>query len=190
MAADVDIDFANRAKLIDVIKCTPAMHIVQGKIKTHNSGVYVQDIPVDPLNNCSAIDFKVAEDRGYFKIDLLNMSVYEQVKDEAHLLELMKEPDWNLLKNKEFVEKLVHISAHFDTMLKMPEPVNSVERMAMFLSVIRPAKRYLIGRSWKDVAKEVWTKPADGGYYFKKSHSLSYSLLVVVHMNLIANTFN
>jgi hypothetical protein len=188
--ADVDIDFSNRTKLLEVIKCTPAMHVVQGKIKTHNSGVYITDIPLDPLNNCAALDFKEAEDRGYFKIDLLNMSVYEQVRDEAHLLELTKEPDWSLLQNREFVEKLVHISSHFDTMRKMPEPVDSIPRMAMLLAIIRPAKRHLIGKTWKDVATDIWTKPTNGDYFFKRSHAVSYAMLVGVHMNLIADSLN
>jgi hypothetical protein len=67
----------------------------------------------------------------------------------------------------------------------MPEPVNSIPRMAMFLSVIRPAKRHLIGKPWAEVAKTVWEKPADDSYYFKQAHAISYAHLVVVHMNLI-----
>ena len=33
--------------------------------------------------------------------------------------------------------------------------------------------------------KEVWTKPSNGDYYFKKAHAISYAVAVVVHMNLI-----
>jgi hypothetical protein len=54
----------------------------------------------------------------------------------------------------------------------------------MFLAIIRPGKKHLIGKPWKEVAKTVWDKGTDG-YVFKKSHSLAYAHLVAVHMNLI-----
>jgi DNA polymerase III alpha subunit len=66
----------------------------------------------------------------------------------------------------------------------MPEPVNSIPRLSMFLALIRPAKKHLIGESWSEVAKTIWDKNTDG-YVFKKSHSLAYAHLVVVHMNLL-----
>ena len=33
--------------------------------------------------------------------------------------------------------------------------------------------------------KEVWTKPENDEYYFKKAHAVSYAMAVVVHMNLL-----
>ena len=33
--------------------------------------------------------------------------------------------------------------------------------------------------------EEVWQKPEDGSYYFKKAHAVSYAVAVVVHMNLL-----
>jgi hypothetical protein len=66
----------------------------------------------------------------------------------------------------------------------MPEPVDSIPRLAMFLAVIRPAKRELSGKSWVEVGKTVWDKTEDV-YYFKKAHAISYAHLVVVNMNLI-----
>jgi len=56
--------------------------------------------------------------------------------------------------------------------------------LAMFLALIRPGKRHLIGSSWAEISKTIWDK-GDDGYVFKKSHSLAYSHLVVVHMNLL-----
>jgi DNA polymerase III alpha subunit len=32
---------------------------------------------------------------------------------------------------------------------------------------------------------EIWKKPDNGEYYFKKSHAIAYAVAVVVHMNLI-----
>jgi len=92
---------------------------------------------------------------------------------------------WDMLAHREFVEQVIHINNHHDTLKKMPEPVNSIPRMAMFLAVIRPAKRHLIGLSWKEVAADVWNKPSDGAYYFKKAHAVSYAQLVAVHMNIL-----
>jgi hypothetical protein len=66
----------------------------------------------------------------------------------------------------------------------MPSEVNSIPRLAMFLALIRPAKRHLIGQSWADISKSIWDKNTDG-YSFKKSHAVAYAHLVVVHMNLL-----
>ena len=41
-------------------------------------------------------------------------------------------------------------------------------------------------KDWKDIMKEVWNKPADGSYFFKKSHAIAYAQAIVVQMNLIA----
>ena len=54
----------------------------------------------------------------------------------------------------------------------------------MFLAVIRPSKKHLIGKPWREVAKTVWDDDKTG-YHFKKSHSVAYAQLVVVHMNLL-----
>jgi hypothetical protein len=66
----------------------------------------------------------------------------------------------------------------------MPEAVNTIPRMAMFLAIIRPAKRHLIGLPWSEVAKTIWDR-TDEGYQFKKSHAVAYAHLVVVNMNLL-----
>ena len=67
----------------------------------------------------------------------------------------------------------------------MPEPVYTIALLSMFLSIIRPAKRHLAGRTWKEVALTVWDKPTEDTYYFKKSHSIAYAQLVVVNLNLL-----
>jgi hypothetical protein len=79
---------------------------------------------------------------------------------------------------------VVHIGNHYDLLQRMPDPVDSIPRMAMFLAVIRPGKRHLVGRSWQDIAATVWDTAADG-YSFKKAHAVSYAVLVTLHMNLI-----
>jgi hypothetical protein len=185
--SDIDIDFGDRDKLLQLIKYTPAAMRNAKPIRKHATGVYVTDIPYDPVNDMAAIDYVIAEQRGYFKLDLLNVHVYSQVQDEKHLVELMADPDWSKLNDREFVEKLIHLGNHYQSIKKMPEPINSIPRLAMFLALIRPAKRHLVGKSWKEVSMTIWDK-GDDGYHFKKSHSLAYSHLVVVHMNLLTKS--
>ena len=185
--SDIDIDFADREQVLNLLNVTPASIIRDGKLTRHNTGVYATDIPVDPFSGSASLDYQIAEDRGYMKLDLLNVHVYKQVRDEQHLIELMQEPDWAKLYDPAICEQLIHINNHYDTLLKMPEPVDSIPRLAMFLAVIRPAKRHLIGRPWKEVAATVWDK-VEGEYAFKKSHSLAYSQLVVVNLNLLCES--
>lgn len=182
--SDIDIDFGNRDEILKLIPHIPAAMRKVSPIRKHATGVYVTEIPYDPVNDMAAIDYAEAEDRGYLKLDFLNVHIYNQVRDELHLVELMREPNWSHLKNKDFVAKLIHLNNQYSTIRSMPEPIDSLPRLAMFLAIIRPGKKHLIGKSWKEIARTVWDKGTDG-YTFKKSHSLAYSHLVVVHMNLL-----
>ena len=184
--SDIDIDVGDRDQALALLNYTAASIIKEGKNTKHNTGVYFTDIPVDPFTGRASLDYEAAEERGYIKVDVLNVGLYKQIKNEEHLQKLMQqEPAWDRLYEPEFCAKLIHIGAHYDTLVKMPEAVNSIPRLAMFLAVIRPAKRHLIGRTWQEVANSVWERPADDGYYFKKSHSISYAHLVAVNMNLL-----
>jgi hypothetical protein len=182
--SDIDIDLGDRDKLLAVIKHIPASMRNVTPIRKHPTGVYITDIPYDPVNDMSSLHYVDAEERGYFKLDLLNVHVYNQVRDEEHLIQLMSEPDWSMLYDRTIVEKLIHLGNSYDLMRRMPEPINSIPRLAMFLAAIRPAKRHLLGKTWKEINKTVWDKD-QSGYVFKRSHSLAYAQLVVVHMNLL-----
>jgi hypothetical protein len=186
-SSDIDIDVGNRDQALAVIKHTAASIIRDGKIARHNTGVYFTDIPVDPFTGRASIDYETAEERGYIKVDILNVGLYQQVKSEQHLHELMnQDPAWDKLYDPDFCSRLIHIGAHYDTLIKMSEAVNSIPRLAMFLAVIRPAKRHLIGRTWREVAETIWDRPADDSYYFKKAHAVGYAHLVAVNMNLLS----
>lgn len=186
--SDIDIDLGDRDKLLSLIDHTPAS-IRKDEVKKHNTGIYVTNIPYDPVINASALDYDEAEKRGYVKLDLLNVHVYNQIKNEEHLVKLMSEPDWTKLKDSAFVGKLIHLSNHYNNLQKMPEPVNSIPRLAMFLAAIRPGKKHLIGLSWSEVSKTIWDKE-EGVYSFKKSHAVAYAQLVTVHMNLLVENGN
>lgn len=188
--ADIDIDFADREQVLKHIQHIPAAIHRNGDWIKHNTGIYVNPIPADPFDHMANIDYMIAEDMGYIKLDLLNVHVYSKVKDEAHLDQLIaQQPMWEMLTHREFVEQVIHIGNHYDLLQKMPEPVDSVARMAMFIALIRPGKRYLVGKSWRDVAEHIWDKTEDA-YSFKKSHSVAYAHLVVLHMNLLTQLTN
>ena len=183
--ADIDIDFADRDDILKLIKHIPSRQESNTESKHHNSGVYVTDIPYDPIHNCASIDYKEADDREYFKIDLLNVSVYKHIKNQDHYDQLLaQEPPWEKLLDKEFCEQVIHIGNHYDLICKLRP--DSIPRMAMFLALIRPAKRHLLDKSWKEISESIWDKPSDDSYYFKKAHAVSYAMLVALHINIIA----
>jgi hypothetical protein len=183
---DIDIDFANRDVILSKIEHRVAK-LDTGK--KHNTGVYVTEAPHNPVDNLCTIDHKTADDRGYFKLDFLNVSIYKDVKNEAHLQELMeREPIWQLLEHKDFVDKVFHLSGH-DSLLKQLKPT-SVQQLAATLAIIRPAKRHLADKDWNEILNEVWVKPTNGEYYFKKAHAVSYAMAVVVHINLLCEQLN
>ena len=182
-STDVDIDFADRDDILKLIRHTPAMQINDGNVRRHNSGVYVTDVPYNPLTETASIDYQEAEDRGYFKIDFLNVNVYKLIRDQQHYDELMaRETPWHRLKDRSFFERVIHIGNHFDLVRDLE--IDSVPRMAMFLAMIRPAKRHLVGKTWAEISKDIWTKDSDE-YFFKKSHAVSYAVLATLHMKLL-----
>jgi hypothetical protein len=185
MSADIDIDFADRESILRLINSVPARQLHQGQVRRHNSGVYVTDIPYDPVNQCAAIDYETAEQRGYFKIDFLNMSVYNLVRSPEHYKEMQaQEPPWSRLwTDTTWAQQLAHIG-NYTGLLQSMKP-NSIPRMAAFISIIRPGKAHLQNRPWTEVFESVWNGDDNRGYTFKKAHAISYAALVALHMNLL-----
>jgi len=184
---DIDIDVGDRDRLLKLIDHTPASIDRDGHVLKHNTGIYVNLIPADPITGLCNIDYQTAEELGYVKIDILNVHVYNQIRDNNHLDQLLAcEPDWQQLHDLSFVQKLMHVNNHYD-LLQQHFP-DSMDKLAMVLALIRPSKRYLIGRSWREIDAEIWTKPADGSYAYKRSHATSYALLVMIHMNLLTSS--
>ena len=185
MSADIDIDLADRNQLLRLIKITPARQVNNDQVRRHNSGVYPTGIPLDPVNACAAIDYETAEQLGYFKIDLLNMSVYNLVRSPEHYQEMLaQEPDWTRLwKDPEWTTQLVHVG-NYTELLKTMRP-DSIPRMAAFISIIRPGKAHLQNQPWEHVFASVWDGDASQGFVFKQSHAIGYATLVALHMNLL-----
>ena len=181
---DIDVDFFDRTKALDILEHHIAMRDQKGQSVKHNTGIYFQQIPHNPFTNIATIDYKTAEDRGYFKVDFLNVSMYEGVRDETHLKKLLdQEPVWNLLEHEEVITQLFHISEHH-SILKKLKPT-SIEELAAVLAIIRPAKRYLLDKGWDVIRQEVWERPSEDLYFFKRSHAIAYAAAIVVQLNLI-----
>jgi len=185
MSADIDIDFADREQILNLVQHIPARQMIQNQVRRHNSGVYVTAMPYDPVNNCAAIDYETAEQRGYFKIDFLNMSVYHLIKSPEHYKEMLTTaPPWDRLwQDSAWAGQLVHVG-NYTELLKSKRP-DSIPRMAAFISIIRPGKAHLQNRTWADVFESVWDGDNSKGFVFKHSHAISYAALVSLHMNLL-----
>jgi DNA polymerase III alpha subunit len=186
---DIDLDFANRNDVLDIIKHIPAT-LEDGR--KHNTGVYCQSIPINPLSGQSSIDYKTAEDRGYFKIDFLNVSAYQGVRDEEHLIKLLNtEPVWDLLGEKEVCDQLFHING-YHTLVASLAP-KSINELAMVLALIRPGKKHLVPickeQGFQAIKNEIWVK-VDESYFFKNSHAVSYACVIVVQLNLIVENLS
>ena len=80
--SDIDIDFGDRDSILQHIKHIPAAMRKVDPIRRHNTGVYVTEVPYDAFNNMANIDYTEAEERGYLKLDFLNVHVYSQIKIE------------------------------------------------------------------------------------------------------------
>jgi DNA polymerase III alpha subunit len=186
---DIDIDFLDRTQVLGVIKHVPAAIKEDGStFKKHNTGVYCHSITHNPITGLASLDYKEAEARGYFKLDFLNVSAYRGVRDETHLKDLLStEPLWDLLYEKEICDQLFHINGYHNLFRKL-KPGNVLE-IAMFLALLRPAKKHLIpvceAQGWSAIEQEIWAKSTDGSYGFKKSHAVAYAHVIVVQLNLI-----
>lgn len=183
---DIDIDFLDRERALDLFDHVVASRVEDGKMVKHNTGVYLHDVPVSAVEGLCSVPYNQAEEQGFFKLDFLNVGLYKGIRDEQHLVELMnQEPLWALLEEDDFTDMLFHVNGHGEILRKMKP--TSIPQLAAVLAVIRPAKRYLVGKDWTTVMDEVWKKPEGDEYFFKKSHATAYAVAIVVQMNLICD---
>lgn len=183
---DIDIDI--RADT-DVQKLFPtavrSSMIEKDKIKPHIVGWHFQHVPVDKVTGLCAIPYDFTEDFHYFKIDMLHLNLLEYFEDKQQMrLLLKKEPDWKLLKREDVVQKLFHISRHYETVSEIAP--TSIEELADVLALIRPNKRSLISKYMRDkkaVRETLYLKkdPSD----LRKSHAIPYAMLIVLQLHLI-----
>jgi hypothetical protein len=183
---DIDIDLKTDFDPKKVFpEVTNASMVENGELKKHLVGVYFQNIPVDPVTELAAIPYDRAEDFGFMKIDFLHLSVLDIFESKQEIRTLLKKaPDWSMLENREIVEKLFHISKHFDVIDRIKP--TSVEELADVLALIRPGKTKLIHKyktNKQEVRKELYTKRQNSD--LRKAHAVPYALLIVLQMHLI-----
>ena len=181
---DLDMDVGDRENILSNFKHIPATKITPVGLIPHGVGVYFCDISQDLITGLATIDYKNAEeDYGYVKVDLLHNTIYDRFKSRTELLDTIKRPIvWERLKNKDFVQTLPHIGSYFTLLCDMPK-IDSIEKLAKFIAIIRPGKAHLIPKvketnNWNSIDDEIWIKPNDGKYYYKKSHATSYAMMI------------
>lgn len=151
---DIDIDLADRTSILSIIDHVPAK-LENGK--KHNTSVYVQDIPFNPLTMLSEDDYKTLE---YTKIDFLHLTALKQFRSNDEIIHyLHKEPNWGLLLDEAVVQHLPQIHDHYDLIQKV-QP-KSIEDLITILHSIREHSQYK----------------------FKRSHACAYALTIVMLMN-------
>ena len=156
---DIDIDLADRNDILQHIISIPA-RLPSGE--KHKTGVYVQDIEIDPITGYAAIDY---ESNKHTKIDFLNLSSLNYFSSNEEIEELIsKEPNWDLLKIKEIVNVLPQIHDHYDLIQTMNP--KSIEDLILLLDKIRE----------------------HSNYKFKRSHGCAYALNIVALLNYFEKT--
>lgn len=187
---DIDIDLRPDFKLERVFKNATPASTVEDKagvkeLKRHPVGAYFQTIPKDPITGLSAIPYEEAEELGYLKIDFLNLTLLNSFESKDEVLYFArKEPKWDRLMDREFTERLFHISKHYDVVERVKP--SSILELADILALIRPGKMILLDKYLKNkklARKELYTKRQASD--LRKSHAIAYAVNIVINMNLI-----
>lgn len=156
------------------------------RVLPHPSGVYIENIPVDPETGLAAIDYKKGDELGLFKVDVLTNTVYDNFDSKEDVVaNAEKEPNWELLTDRNIVEQLPHIGKHYDDLQKIKP--RCIEELADFLALIRPGKIHLFESYLENkerARRNLYNKPKTG-VYFKKSHAISYAIMIVSVLNKV-----
>lgn len=184
---DIDIDISAKFSMLTIFdnKIVQASRIEKDLLVNHPVGYYFQNIAQDPFTGFSAIPYDMAGGEGYFKIDFINnlaLNSFNSKEEMNHYLDI--EPDWSLLDDVNNVNKLFHLSGHFELVSSI-NPKNVLE-IADVIAFIRPNKQKLLYkylRNKKMARKELYTVREKS--HMKKSHAVAYALLVKLQLHLI-----
>jgi len=186
---DIDIDLPKDFNPTTIFKdrIVLASLVENDELQQHGPGVYFQKIPVDKFTGLAAIPYKNTEELGYIKIDFLriskiNLNIFNNKKELKQLLNIP--PDWTMLENENFVNKLWHLEGNFNIVSKIKP--KSIDDLADILALIRPRKlklldKYLLNK--ESVRVELYTKREKSD--LRKSHAIPYAMLIVIHMHLL-----
>lgn len=190
---DIDIDVKSKTQKDAYGVRSYVYNEERMKLVPHPSGYFLQsedlvmnDIPVDPETGMTALSAKEGEEYGFFKVDLLTNTAYDQFRNKKDVLNAMdfSKFDWSVFLDKDVVEKLPHMGKNFSVVRQL-QP-QSVEDLADILALIRPGKidlfdAYLENR--ERTRKRLYKRPSNGGMYFKKSHAIAYAVMILVTLN-------
>lgn len=180
---DIDIDFPNAKDIFDKIPHIRASQYSNDELIPHPSGIYFNKLPIDDKTGICSINYKETEKLGFFKIDFLSLTLYKDVKNEEHLDRLIEiEPLWEILEDEELVSDLFHVKGHFNIVNKIKP--RTIEDLAIVIALIRPGKRHLLFKDIDYIKNHIWDKDEEK-FSFKKSHAISYAMVIVIQMNLI-----
>ncbi len=185
---DVDIDLPTSFDPLDYFPTAiRASRVFNKDLAKHPSGVYLRQIPTDPVTRLAAIPFSPAEDEGYFKFDFLHLSLLDVFDSKEQIRALSKaEPDWTLLWSAEHVSKLFQIHKHHELIFRVKP--SSIQELADCIALIRPGKRHLLEAYVEDqdaIRPAIYTKPKNNKYHFKRAHAISYAVTIVLQLHLI-----
>lgn len=155
------------------------------KIQPHPSGFYLEEVPVDNITGLCSFDYEYGDEQGFMKVDLLTNRVYDKFKTKKDVLDCISDDniDWSVLEDSDFVATLPHIGKHVELVQRVAP--TSVIELADILALIRPAKIHLVNSYIKNkdiTRKRLYLRPSEG-IYFKKSHAISYALMIVCAMS-------
>jgi len=182
---DIDIDVADRPAALSGLNYVKGSMLQDGELRKHPTGVFFQNMPIDPITGLAVFPAgkksdDMAEQMGFYKVDIIPNTAYQYVKNPDHLDKLVARPTpWGLLAREDVVQQLQHINSHFD-IIDAYEP-KSIDDLACLIAIIRPGKRHLVGLPWETVREEIWKRDNDQ-YTFKKSHAIAFAMMITVQL--------
>jgi hypothetical protein len=185
---DIDIDLPPTADLgILFPYSTIASMVKDNKLQKHPCGRYFQRIPIDPITKWAAIPYDQAQHTKYIKIDMLHLHLLSLIPTKTKLRQLMHTPpNWGLLCNEEFVQRLLHVGNQFKVVNEV-KPTSVIE-LADCLALVRPTKRQHLSAylNNKELTRPLlYRSEGDQKSSFNKGHAIAYALTIVAQMNLL-----
>ena len=183
---DIDIDIRPSTDIDSIIPCTRASMVRNGDLVRHQVGVYLQDMPRDPITGLAAIPYDVAMEFGYFKFDFLNLHILSHYGSKEQIRQAVRtEPNWLLLRDPEVVGQLFHLSKHYDV-VDLVRPT-SIAELADCLALIRPTKRHLLHKYVidREETRVALYQTEEGQYMFKRSHATAYAMVIVLQLHAL-----
>lgn len=183
---DIDIDFQTDFEPTTLFpSAVHASMIKQEAFTQHPCGIYLQHMGKDQITNLAAIPYDEALEKGFYKLDCLHLSLLNEFKSKTEIRDfLSKEPNWSMLQRPEIVSQLFQI--HKQSKLLARVKPTSVQSLADCLALMRPGRSHLIDKyiaSPDDVRDQLYVRDDSTGYYFKKSHAISYALTIILQLH-------